>query len=200
MRTLPFILILFFLSECSTTPANLSADKYIGWLSEESNGLFKKKTIGEITVFAQYRSPEAMALIRTGNNPTPEEWKTAKEASGNMQYYLVSYRLNKSNQDILKYNLSEESEYFARSNYLAFGIDKDVYVLSGKDSLTCRLHQFTPHYGLSPKADIIFAFDEPDSLKKNNHTLVIEDQLFGLGILRFEFEAEHLQEIPTLQF
>ena len=195
-----YILILVLFLACSTTPSTLPSNEYLKWMSEKSNGLVKEKTIGEITVAACYRSPDAMALIRAGENATAKEWKVARKESGNMQYYFVSYQLNKSNQDILKYNLSDESEYFGRSNYLSFGIDKDVYVLCGKDSLPCRLHQFTPHYGLSPKAEIVFAFDEPDSLHKYDHTLVIEDQLFSLGILRFQFDAQDLKKIPSIHF
>jgi len=194
------VLLCLVLSGCSVAPSVLPSGQYLDWMNDRSNGLVAEKKVGEFSITAGYRSADAMALMNTGFYPTPQQWKSAREQSGNMQYYFVTYRLNNSNQDILKYKLSDENEYFARSNYLSFGIEKDVYVLCGKDSLPCRLHQFTPHYGLSPKADLVFAFDEPDSLHARDRTLVIEDQLYGLGILQFEFKAKDLQNIPSIRF
>lgn len=195
-----FAVAILLVASCAKTPERLPANEILGWMAEKDHGLVSEKKIAEITVAAEYRSPEAMALMRTGPNPDSKEWKKALEDAGDMQYYMVSYRLNNSGQDIMKYNLHDESEYFARSNYLSFGIDKDVYVICGKDSLPCRLHQFTPHYGLSPKADLVFAFDDPDQSHQFDHTLVIEDQLFGLGILRFNFKSEDIKHTPSIAF
>lgn len=194
-----FIAILFF-PACEKAPQHLKGKDYMHWVSQKEHGLLMEKKLGEFTIHAQYRSPECMALIRAGMDAGQKKWEKALKEEGNMQYYSVSYSLNNSSMDILKYKMQDESDYFARSNYLAFGVNKDVYVLCGNDSLPCRIHQFTPHYGLSPNADIIFAFDEPDSLHTKNRTLVIEDQLFGLGILRFEFSAEDIHKTPTIIF
>lgn len=191
---------MLFLSGCAKSPSQLSSGDYIKWIGKEENGLLIQKQLGEFVIVTQFRSPQSMALIRAGISADKKEWESALYEAGNMQYYFLSYKLNTTSLDILKYNMRDESEYFSRSNYLSFGVNKDVYVLCGKDSLPCRLHQFTPHYGLSPKVDLVFAFDEPDSLHSLNRTLVIEDQLFGLGILRFEFKADDIKNTPSISF
>ncbi len=185
---------------CSEKPDILPSIEYINWTESEKSGLVSTKTIDEITFSVYYLPKEAMALRETGAAPTDTEWKHAVEEKGNMQYYKVVYNLKNSNQDILKYNLNDETEYFSRTNYLAFGVDKYVYLLNGKDRLPCRMHQFTPHYGISPKAEILFAFDELDKEHEQDITFVIEDQLFGMGILQFEFTAENIKNIPSIQF
>ncbi|HTF05224.1 MAG TPA: hypothetical protein VK826_14445 [Bacteroidia bacterium] len=199
-NTVTYMLMIALMYSCSEKPDVLPSGEYISWTESESSGLINSKTIDDITFSVYYLPKEAMALRETGASPSEAEWKSVVESKGDMQYYKVVYRLANSNQDILKYNLYDENEYFSRTNYLAFGVDKDVYLLSGKDKLPCRMHQFTPHYGISPEAEILFAFDEPDKEHEQNKTFVIEDQLFGTGILQFEFTAENIKNIPSIQF
>lgn len=198
MRCLIVMLLIAGLIGCAESPSVVSSAEFVEWTGEEENGLCRTKEIDDIRYTVSYIPREQMALLEAGTDATPEEWNKVLNAKGDMQYFKLIYQLTESNQDILKYNLYDETEYFSRTNYLAFGIDKDVYLKSGKEQLPCRLHQFTPHYGISPKAEVVFAFDKTDSTQ--NITLVLEDELFGSGILQFEFTAEDLNNIPTIQY
>jgi hypothetical protein len=200
MRTyfIVMVLALCFIS-CDKRPEVLPTHEYIGWVETEENGLKKTKEMDGINYTVYYIPKEAMVLRELSDTASQQEWNAALEAKGNMQYFKLVCNLTHSNQDILKYNLYDETEYYARTNYLAFGIDKDVYLLNGNDRLPCRIHQYTPSYGISPKAEILFAFDASAS-GEENITFVLEDQLFGSGMLQFEFTAEHIKNIPTIQF
>jgi hypothetical protein len=201
MRTIISIsMLMIALISCADKPEVVAASEYVGWTEQEENGLVNAKTIGDVTYTVYYLPKESLALREVGEGASEEELKAALEKKGNMQYYKLIYRLASGNQDILKYNLTEEAEYFSRSNYLAFGVDKDVYVQCGQERLPCRLHEFAPSYGIKPQAEVVFAFDDNDIECTQNRTLVVEDQLFGGGILQFEFRAEDLKNIPTIQF
>lgn len=200
MRNLFYILTTAVFLSCSEKPDVLPTEEYIGWTETEESGLVKSKTIDGIMYSVYYLPKEAMALREVEDSISEAGWKDAVESKGDMQYYKLVYRLANSNQDILRYNLRDETEFYSRTNYLAFGVDKDVYLLCGKDRMPCRLHQFTPMYGISPEAEVLFAFDNADSTNTQNKTFVIEDQLFGAGILQFEFKAEDINNIPTIQF
>lgn len=200
MKTVLSCMLMITLLSCADKPEVVSAEEYINRTLEEESGLQNEKQIDDIIFTVYYIPKESMALRETGENPTSEEWKAAMDKTGDMQYYKLVYRLANSNQDILKYNLYDEAEYFTRTNYLAFGIDKDTYVQCGDERLPCRLHQFAPRYGIAPEAEVLFAFDESDKEYKQDRTLVLEDQLFGSGILQFEFNADDIKNTPTIQF
>lgn len=192
------ILLLIGLASCAESPSMVSSAEFVEWTADEENGLHRTKEIDDIRYTVSYIPRAQMALLETGTDATREEWNDVLNAKGDMQYFKLEYQLTSGNEDILKYNLYDETEYYSRTNYLAFGIDKDVSLKSGKEQLPCRLHHFTPHYGISPKAEILFAFDKTDSTQ--NITLVLEDELFGSGMLQFEFTAEDLNNIPTIQY
>lgn len=201
MKTAVSISVLMItLMSCADKPEVIGAAEYVGWTEQEESGLVNTKTIGDVIYTVYYLPKESLALREAGEGASEEEWKAAVEKKGDMQYYKLVYRVATGNQDILKHNLSGEAEYFSRTNYLAFGVDKDVYVQCGSERLPCRLHQFAPRYGIAPEAEVVFAFDDNDKEYKQNRTLVVEDQLFGGGILQFEFNADDLKNIPTIQF
>lgn len=193
-------MLMIALLSCMDNPDVLPPAEYTNWVETEENGLVNARQMEDIVFTVHYLSKEEMALRETGGDTTGGAWQAAMDAKGNMQYYKLVFRLAEGNQDVLRYDLRDETEYFSRSNYLAFGIEKDVYLLCGDERLPCRLHQFTPMYGIAPQAEVVFAFDETDPEHTKNRTLVIEDQLFGSGILQFEFTAENIKNIPTIQF
>lgn len=199
MRKLFGILsVVCLIAGCAESPTMVSSAEYEEWSRSEECTLHREREMDDIVFSVSYIPKEELALREAGENATPEEWKKALEAKGDMNYFKLVYSLSGSNQDILKHNLYDETEYYSRTNYLAFGVDKDVYVQCGKDRIPCRLHQYTPHYGISPNAEVLFAFDKIDSTR--DVTFVLEDQLFGSGILQFEFTADDLKNIPTIQF
>ena len=201
MRTLvSAAMLMIALISCADKPEVVAAGDYVDWTEQKETGLVNTKTIGDVIYTVYYLPKESLALRDAGEGASEDEWKSEMEKKGDMQYYKLVYRLASGNQDILKHNLTDEAEYFSRSNYLAFGVNNDVYVQCGRERLPCRLHQFTPGYGITPQAEVVFAFDDNDKEYTQNRTLVVEDQLFGGGILQFEFNAEDLKNIPTIQF
>lgn len=178
----------------SCAKEKLEATDYIKYVESESNGLRVVKKIGDVNYALQYK-PMNYVLVKESNSNTSD--KGIADTDG-MQYYTLSYSLSNSNADILKSNIGSTGEYYERVNYLSYGLQNDVYLLEGSDTLKCRLFNFVRSYGLSPRADFIMAFDESKKHSANDKLVVVEDKVYGGGIIKFKITKSDIANIPEL--
>ena len=115
-----------------------------------------------------------------------------------MQYYTMQYALVKSGEDILKTQLDNASDYYARTNYFSFNLQQDIYLVDGTDTMDCKLFNYVNAYGLSPKADFVMAFDKSKHKTQEDKIIVLQDKVYGGGIIKLKIEKESIQQIPEL--
>lgn len=179
----------------SCSKKELHSNDYVKFVEDESNGLRVSKNIGEVNYMIQYKPIEYILLRENNNNG---DIKKRKEDLGGMQYYTLTYSLVKNNKDILKFNLTSPDEYYERVNYFSFGLQNDIYLVDGKDTLDCKLFNYVRSYGLSPKADFVLAFDKSKQTKTTDKLMVIEDKIFGGGIIKIKISKEDIENIAEL--
>lgn len=179
----------------SCSKKELHSSDYIKFVEDESNGLRVSKNIGGVDYMVQYKPIEYILLKENNNNV---DIKKRKEDLEGMQYYTLSYSLVKNNKDILKFNLTSQDEYYERVNYFSFGLQNDIYLVEGKDTLDCKLFNYVRSYGLSPKADFVLAFSKNTQAQINDKLIVIEDKIFGGGIIKLKIAKEDIKNIPEL--
>ena len=82
--------------------------------------------------------------------------------------------------------------YFTNDAY------KDAFMVFDKDTLYCQMHHFERTYKLNPGVVVSFIFDN----YKNQSTpgyFVFNDQIFGNGPVRINFDKEYMSKIPKLK-
>jgi hypothetical protein len=166
----------------------------VKYIEDEANGLKVSKTIGDIHYSIQYK-PDDYILLKENNH---EQSVIKKEDLKDMQYYTMQYALVKSGKDILKVHLDNTNDYYARTNYFSFNLQQDIYLVEGKDTMACKLFNYINSYGLSPKADFVMAFDKSKHKEQEDKMLVLEDKVYGGGIIKLKIEKESIQQIPEL--
>jgi hypothetical protein len=152
------------------------------------------KTIGDIHYSIQYKPDDYIFLKENSQGPSVVK----KEDLKDMQYYTMQYALVKSGQDILKAHLNTTNDYYARTNYFSFNLQQDIYLVEGKDTMDCKLFNYINSYGLSPKADFVMAFDKSNHEHQEDKIIVLEDKVYGGGIIKLKIEKESIQQIPEL--
>lgn len=187
-------LILLSLSFYACSKKKVNATDYIAYMEQEKNGLKVSKTIGDICYTIQYKTPDYILLKENTNGGSTLAKKDLQE----MQYYTLQYSLTDKTKDILKAHLQNGGDYLERSNYFSFGLQEDIYLVDGKDTLPCKLFNYVNSYGLSPKADFVLAFDGKQKKEVEDKLLVIEDNVYGGGIIKLKIEKENIQHIPEL--
>jgi hypothetical protein len=183
--------MLSFLIFCSCGKQTLSPSEYVKYIEDESHGLKVSRTIGDVQYAVLYKPSDYMRIRETHSGAN------IKEEKGDLEYFSLHYSLSDTSGDLLKKDITTPEEYYERVNYMSYGMQNDIRLVEGTDTLSCRLYNFVRSYGLSPAADIVLAFES--SASHSGKTLLIDDNVFGAGMIKIKFEQEDIENIPVLR-
>ena len=99
---------------------------------------------------------------------------------------------------LLKYDLHSRKEYEDRVNYFAFGMQNDIRLVQGGDTLPCQLFHFERVYDVAPYATFLLAFPLGKDYSSDK-TLVLFDHGFNKGILKFFFDGRDIKNVPQVE-
>lgn len=185
------ILLMACLSLFACTKKKLGSEAYLKYVEDKNNGLQVSKDIKDIRYSVQYKPAQYILLKERVAE------SNANDLAG-MQYYTLQYSLVDKSKDIMRAHIEKQNEYYERVNYFSFGLQNDIYVVEDKDTLDCKLFNYVRSYGLSPMADFVLGFNETPGKETSDKTFVIEDNIFGGGIIKLKINQEDILNIPEL--
>jgi hypothetical protein len=202
MRSLLFISVISSLLSItlftSCRQESLHAEGYMQYVEDPGNNLRKSKTIGKYEYILQYRPIEYIAVKESkGNASKPTLERKVRELKG-LQYYTLRFSTSGKDKDVLTSDLGSKQEYYGRVSYLSFDHQNDIYMIVGSDTLRCQLYHFENNYGVAPYASIALGFDDDTMNTAATRTVVIDDKIFGNGLIQFEFNKNDINRIPSL--
>ncbi|MFK7972142.1 MAG: hypothetical protein AB8F95_17365 [Bacteroidia bacterium] len=177
----------------------LSPEDYMSWLEEKGNPLISEKAVGDYDFAVQQLPPEAVALRAYGDAA-----KTEKDWEGIVDEYAVEKRMyvlfrianNASSQPILKQVSADLGNYQANTQYMAFGMQKDIKILQAGDTVNCGFFHFERTFDLTPFSTYMLSFDLPQSQEDAPVTFLYNDQLLGVGPVKMGVSS--LYNVPKL--
>lgn len=177
----------------------LPLKEFLSWVIDEENGLTKKKKISDIDYKIAYLPAEQMAYMELKNEPyTEEKFNSTLQNYKNMSYFNFRIELNSQSGEVLKYNLNSAQHYSERINYLAFGMQKDIFMIQNGDTLFSGLYHFERIYDLAPYATVMLAFDDKKFKKENEFSIVFNDHLFNKGYIKYNYKPNQIIDLPNL--
>lgn len=193
-----------FLFSCSNT--FLKPSDFVEWVKNEENGLFKEKDIQVVKVAAQYKPVEYVIANEMRTNDIQEElFEKRKEELEGLQYFNIQISINQPNYDVTNYNVFNEQDKEKRLKYLSFGLQNDIHLVEGQDTLPCLLYHFERSYDVKPHRTFVVAFDntknnvKEDIKKKMDKTIVIDSPIFNTGPIKLKFKKEDLYKLPSIK-
>jgi len=178
---------------------DLDKDGYLQYVTDRSNGLVIDKEIGDVQYTLFFKPLEYLAIKNMGDQTDKSRVIEEVESLKDLQYYNFKIAIKNFNQEILKYKLGSEQEYTDRVSYLAFGMQQDIRLVEGLDTLPCALFHFERNYGVAPNANFVLAFEKSKSEKMiYSRTLMFEDKIFGTGKVNMTIEKESIAQLPGL--
>lgn len=175
---------------------------YTSWVENEDNGLRSSKVMGEYKLTLQYK-PVEYVIVR-------EEKTEAIKASvvhdrtkqlGQMQYYNLRLEPAVPGINVSDIGVISDTDHAERINYFTFGMQENIYLVDGGDTLGCKLFQYERTYDLAPYIDFVLAFELPDSSKTGtpaDKVFVLDGTRLGIGPVRFQIDEHALTNIPAL--
>ena len=112
-----------------------------------------------------------------------------------MIYYNI--RISTLDQtDILAKGVNDKSIYTQRLNYLSYDFQNNISLVTETDSVNCGLYHFVQTYGITPYIDMVVGFAAEQIA--TSQTLVIDDRVFGNGIIKFYIDKQDINNIHHL--
>ncbi|MCH2045452.1 MAG: hypothetical protein MK212_15145, partial [Saprospiraceae bacterium] len=118
-----------------------------------------KKEIGQLEIRAQYKpihyiiAKEARKVELASNYVKEQEHEL-----GNQTVYCDLRLTNNSGQGS-PLTLGGQMNYSSRLEYLTFGMQQDLKLVEGQDTLSCTLYQFVRNNELAPYVDVVLGFE-----------------------------------------
>lgn len=177
----------------------LPVDNYISWVKNPENGLVKIKTIDELQFKVQYKPYEYIICMeeRTAQLADSIVKRKLKELEG-IQYYDLKILLKSNEGELLKAGLNSTEEYTKRVSYFSFGMQEDIQLVDGNDTLPCVMYHFERAYDVTPVCTVLLGFKQQPVNAGKAKTVLVYDRTFNKGLLKFTFKENRLQTVPKL--
>ncbi|NUQ23117.1 MAG: hypothetical protein HUU34_04140 [Saprospiraceae bacterium] len=146
---------------------------------------------------ATYLPAEWLAIKEAGVDQ-PEKITAALAEYEGLEYYRMRIELLGGQGDVLQHGASNTDEYYARVSYFSFDMQKEISLIAGQDTFTCKLFHFERNYGAAPYADFMLGFDEPEG-NNLDRILIYEDRVFSDAPITMTISGKNINSIPKLK-
>ena len=192
------------LTEWSESDISVIDDVYLfpeeltEWVNDNSNGLKIEKEIDEYRFSTFYKPLDYIVATDLNKKEITKDELIAKKGEiEDLQYFTFRIGLKTNEGDLLKHNLREANEYYARVEHFSFAMQNDIVLFEGQDTLKCVLYHFERTYGTAPFLNFNLAFEKTQN--KEDKTLIINDQVLGIGRVKLTIPKENILRIPKLK-
>ena len=178
----------------------LSPTAYISWVKNSNNHLNKNKTIQDIRYGINYLPLDYMLCNELKKTRVSEkELEQLKQEYSGMEYFELKIEALGFNDELAKYQLQSQGQYQERIKYLAFDMQKDIFLKTDDNrQVPCKLYHFERTYGVTPHSTFLLGFSKEDIAISKERTIVIDDKLFNKGLVKFNWTELALNNVPKL--
>lgn len=200
MNRYTYIIALLLLFSSCWQYDELSPLEYVKWIENPSNGLVLEKEQNELIFKLQYKPIEYVVASQERKIELPESvFAKAKSQMDGLQYFTLRLRSGNEEQPLLDKDRMTLEEYDQRVNYFSFGMQNDLVLFDGQDSLRCLLYHFERAYNLTDENTFLLGFDLPSNQEAiNSKKLIYKDQFLGVGQIELTIDKANLSNIPQI--
>jgi hypothetical protein len=170
-----------------------SPEKLITYVNSAENGYYKEKEIDGVKFSALLKPID---YIRA--NEALKGDSSTVAADDDLQYFDFRITIKDFNMEFLKYNLPSAGDYGYRVAYCAYEMQKDIFLIDGKDTLPCVFYHFERTYNVVPFGHFLLAFKPAGKDAVRPKTLMYYDRLFDKGLIKMTFLPNDLIKVPKL--
>ena len=190
-------LILVLSGPISCKTKDLSADQYVAWIASHRESLSISHKEHFVRSTLTYLPIDWLALKETGLQHI-DSLITTRQAYEGLEYYRLRVALEGAEGDILQAGAQSPDEYYERVEYFSFGLQNDLHLLIGLDTIPCKLFHFERNYGAAPYLDFMLAFEQRGQ-GELDRTLLFNDRIYSGTCIPLTIPAENISSIPNLK-
>lgn len=195
------IIYIALLALVSCSSKSITPSDYVKYMSNEKNGLAKDQSFDNLFFKASFLTKDYLvckSVFRGGKIETEEVKKHINDIED--LFYINLKIWSSKDKDPFYAGKIDESIYNERIVYSNTKIINDFKLMINGDDYACKFVSFEPTHSISSEVTFALAFDKDPLLKDKDLDikLIYDDKLFGLGILKFNFNSDDIKNIPTL--
>jgi hypothetical protein len=173
----------------------LSPQEYAQWVEDPANGLNITKSEKGYRFNLHYQPIEYIVALQLRQSEIREDvLKQETEKMKDLQYY--TFKLSTATGHPV---FSGDSLQFPEKMiYLLSGMQKDMVLLEGKDSLPCKLFHFEEANGVLPYDNCVLAFEKTKGAE-HDKTFLYKAEKLGIDWIKIPLKATEISKIPKLK-
>lgn len=176
----------------------LLPSEYLHWVENPDNGLHQGKDIGNYYLELQYKPPHYIVALEGQSQQLSEKQVASRVVELDGLTYFTFRITSLQGTEMLQTGPVTEEEYQYRSYYFDTQAQRDMYLVSGTDTLNCALYHFERNYGLAPYNNMVLGFEKPVT-RNTDLQFVFDDPILGLGPVKFTIGREAIEQLPHLK-
>ena len=180
----------------STVPPS----ELVSYVKNPENGLNKNKKMGPLNMELQYKPiPFVISNELRRNTISSDEYQTRFDDLKGLQYYNLKLSISQKGMDVTNFNVADMGAQQERLQYLAFGMQHDIRLVQGSDTLRPVLYHFERSFNLTPHRTFVLAFEETESIADNDKVFILDSPIFNTGPMKLSIRKEAIQNIPNIK-
>lgn len=173
----------------------LTPVKYVQWVRDERNGLRVIKQEGSYIYELQYQPVEYLVVLQERSEKIKASTlKEESEKRGDLQYFTFKMSSAKG-----KGILSDKDLFIENKDiYLLSGLQHDIMLATGQDTLACVMFHFEASNNLVPYDQCVLAFEKSEN-PSSDITFLFRTEKYADGWVKIPVKREHINRIPKLK-
>jgi hypothetical protein len=178
----------------------LSPQEYARWVENPDNDLKKVKMIGDYTITLQYKPVDYVIVMEEQKHQLPEDMVSQRRKTlEDLHYYSLRLESTDKQVRVMDIGNNTDQDYYDKISYFSYGMQEDISLVSGNDTLQCKLYHAERNYELTPYLDFVLAFENPDPANQQPIEFVLDGYRLGLGPVKFTLSPDDISNVPHLK-
>lgn len=174
--------VLFSLVLISCGSKDLRPKDYVAHIKNPENGYVKIINKNALRIECMYKpiDYEVANRLKKDNVSAAEYDGLKKEMDGNIYYELLIHHTKKPTDNM--------------KMYIDYYLERDIYFVNGKDTLTPNSYMVEPYNGITPYQRVLFSFPIKNT-PENYSVLIDSSSAASIVKAQFEYRANDINEV-----
>lgn len=176
------------------------AQRYVELFKDRKTPATKAQRVGGLSYYLTYLPKDYLVSNELRKNViSKEEYNQIAQGYGDMTYYLMEIESDEG-EELARHKLVGNADYTERIKYLSFEMEKNIKLVTASgEEFPCVLFHYERTYNVSPKNTFMLGFELPEEAKEKELQLVIDDQLFEAGYIKFKWSPRDIKNLPKIK-
>lgn len=182
----------------SCKKSEYSPAEFVEWVEDKNNGLLQDQDRKEYRYSFLLKPKEYLVLkSMKANDLSGDLFLKALEDYENLNYASLWIESN-NGQPILKRQAASDNNELAM--YYSFGLQKDLFLLEGNDTLKCVYAHQVQDGGISNRLHFLLAFEQSRNKEIKSKTFLYRHSIANEENILFTFDMQDFSKVPKIQF